>query len=61
MEDNEIAAKRHKKYKTYCLYAPFASFRGYSLCPSCSLYCGLISRWLHVLSPRSCQRLLKAD
>ena len=31
MEDNEIAAKRHKKRKTDCFYAPFASFRGYSL------------------------------
>ena len=25
MEDNEIAAKRHKKRKTYCFCAPFAS------------------------------------
>ncbi|MCX6922589.1 MAG: hypothetical protein NT154_05145 [Verrucomicrobia bacterium] len=30
---NEIAAKRRKKRKTYCSYAPFASFRGYSLFP----------------------------
>ena len=26
VEDNEIAAKRHKKRKTYCFYPPFASF-----------------------------------
>jgi hypothetical protein len=34
MEDNEIAAKRHKKRKTDCFYAPFASFRVilFSLC-----------------------------
>ena len=44
MEDNEIAAKRHKKRKTDCFYAPFASFRGYSLFPLCSLCCGLISK-----------------
>ena len=43
MEDNEIAAKRHKQRKTDCFYAPFASFRGYSLFPLCSLCCGLIS------------------
>ena len=43
MEDNEIAAKRHKKRKTDCFYAPFASFRGYSLFPLCRLCCGLIS------------------
>ena len=44
MEDNEIAAKRHKKRKIECFYAPFASFRGYSLFPLCSLCCGLISK-----------------
>ena len=26
MEDNEIAAKRHRKRKTYCFYRPFGSF-----------------------------------
>ena len=45
MEDDEIAAKRHKKRKTYCFYAPFASFRGYALFPLCSLCCGLISNY----------------
>jgi len=44
MEDNEIAAKRHKKRKIECCYAPFASFRGYSLFPLCSLCCGLSSK-----------------
>jgi hypothetical protein len=44
MEYNEMAAKRRKKRKTYCLYAPFASFRGYSLSPLCSLCCGLMSK-----------------
>jgi hypothetical protein len=43
MENNEIAAKRHKKRKTYYFYAPFASFRGYSLFPLCRLCCGLVS------------------
>ena len=43
MADYEIAAKRHKKRKTYCFYAPFASFRGYSFFPLCSLCCGLFS------------------
>jgi hypothetical protein len=43
MEYNEIAAKRHKKLKSYCVYAPFASLRGYSLFPFCSLCCGLFS------------------
>ncbi len=43
MEDNEIAAKRHKKRKTDCFYAPFASFCGYSLFPLCRLCCGLLS------------------
>ena len=43
MEDNEIAAKRHKQRKTDCVYGPFASFRGYSLFPWCRLGCGLIS------------------
>ena len=43
MEDNEIAAKRHKKRKTDCFYAPFASFCGYSLFPLCRLCCSLLS------------------
>ena len=43
MEYNETAAKRHKKRKTYCFYAPFASFCGYSLLQLCILCCGLIS------------------
>ncbi len=43
MEDNKIAAKRHKKRKIDCFYAPFAPFRGYSLSPLWSLCCGLIS------------------
>jgi len=43
MENNVIAAKRHKKRKTDCFYAPFASFRGYSLFPLCSLSCSLLS------------------
>jgi len=30
MEYNGIAAKRRKKLKSYCFYAPFASLRGYS-------------------------------
>ena len=55
MEDNEIAAKRHKKRKTDCFYAPFASFRGYSLFPLCSLCCGLISIGYSLLT-----RLLKS-
>ena len=29
MDYNEIAARRRKMHKTYCFYAPFASFRGY--------------------------------
>ena len=34
MEYNGIAAKRRKKLKSYCFYAPFASLRGYSLSDS---------------------------
>ena len=33
MEYNEIAAKRRKKRKKSCFYAPFALFRGYSVLP----------------------------
>ena len=43
MADNEIAAKRHKQRKTDCFYAPFASFRGYSLFPWLCLPCGIIN------------------
>jgi hypothetical protein len=43
MEYNEIAAKRRKKLKSQCLYAPFAFLRGYSPVPFCSICCGLFS------------------
>ena len=59
MEDNEIAAKRHKQRKTDCVYGPFASFRGYSLFPWCRLGCGLISNYTgrgHHLSFRPAHR-----
>jgi len=43
MESNGIAAKRRKKRRSYCFYAPFASLRGYSLFRFCSLCYGLTS------------------
>jgi len=43
MESNGIAAKRRKKLRSYCFYAPFASLRGYSLFQFCSLCYGLTS------------------
>ena len=46
MEYNELAAKRRKKHKSYCFYAPFASLRGYSLFRFCSLCYGLFSNCL---------------
>ena len=42
-EYNEIAAKKRKQRKTDCFYAPFASFRGYSLFPWLCLPCGIIN------------------
>ena len=52
MEDREIAAKRHKKRKTDCFYAPF---RGYSLFPLCSLCWGIISTPNADAAWRQCQ------
>jgi hypothetical protein len=33
MEYSEIAAKRREQLESYCIYAPFASLRGYSPFP----------------------------